>query len=118
MGNELHEIGMRMVADFFELDGWDTYYLGANTAPENILEALALNNADVLAVSVTMVAHLSLLENVIKAVRAVNSAVKILTGGYPFNIDPNLWRKIGADGFARDAESAISVANRLLENNI
>jgi methanogenic corrinoid protein MtbC1 len=30
VGGDLHEIGVRMVADFFEMDGWDTYYVGAN----------------------------------------------------------------------------------------
>ena len=30
VGGDLHEIGIRMVADFFEMDGWDTFYLGAD----------------------------------------------------------------------------------------
>ncbi|MDZ7776615.1 MAG: hypothetical protein U5L09_13885 [Bacteroidales bacterium] len=30
VGGELHEMGIRMVADFFEMEGWDTWYLGAN----------------------------------------------------------------------------------------
>jgi MerR family transcriptional regulator, light-induced transcriptional regulator len=39
-GTELHEIGMRMVADFFELAGWDTYFLGSNLPPEMIVSQL------------------------------------------------------------------------------
>ena len=31
IGGELHEIGVRIIADFFEMEGWDTYYLGANS---------------------------------------------------------------------------------------
>ena len=31
VSGELHEIGARIVADLFEMAGWDTYYLGANT---------------------------------------------------------------------------------------
>jgi methanogenic corrinoid protein MtbC1 len=27
---------MRMVADFMEMEGWDTYYLGANTPTESV----------------------------------------------------------------------------------
>jgi MerR family transcriptional regulator, light-induced transcriptional regulator len=27
VGDGLHEVGMRMVADFFEMSGWDTYFL-------------------------------------------------------------------------------------------
>ncbi|MBC8039173.1 MAG: B12-binding domain-containing protein, partial [Opitutaceae bacterium] len=31
VSGDLHEIGVRMVADFFEMAGWNTFYLGANT---------------------------------------------------------------------------------------
>ena len=34
VNGELHEIGVRMVADLFEMEGWNTYYLGANTPNE------------------------------------------------------------------------------------
>jgi methanogenic corrinoid protein MtbC1 len=37
-----------------------------------------------------------------------------MVGGYPFNVDPDLWRRIGADGSARDASEAIGVAQRLV----
>ena len=29
VADDLHEIGLRMVADFFEMEGWDTFYVGA-----------------------------------------------------------------------------------------
>lgn len=29
--NEYHQIGARMVADTFEMHGWDTWFLGSNT---------------------------------------------------------------------------------------
>ncbi|WP_440120087.1 hypothetical protein [Paenibacillus sp. QZ-Y1] len=28
VGSEQHEIGLRMLTDVFEMEGWDTYYLG------------------------------------------------------------------------------------------
>jgi signal transduction histidine kinase len=40
--------GARMVADFFELDGWDTYFLGANTPTDSILRAVEERRADIL----------------------------------------------------------------------
>jgi methylmalonyl-CoA mutase cobalamin-binding domain/chain len=115
VGGELHEIGARMVADFFEMDGWDTYYLGANTPAESILKAVSDQRAHVLGVSVTMTFHAHILTELISEVRAAfNDQVKLLVGGYPFNIVPDLWRKVGADGYAPDAESAIALANRLV----
>ncbi|WP_264083434.1 hypothetical protein [Paenibacillus sp. BJ-4] len=37
-----------------------------------------------------------------------------MVGGLPFNLDPRLWEKVGADGSAPDAEGALEVAKGLL----
>jgi methanogenic corrinoid protein MtbC1 len=111
VGNELHEIGIRMVADLFELHGWDTFYLGANTPVASVVETVEEHGADLLAVSVTMTLHLQQVERLIEAVRASTvGGVKILVGGYPFNLVPDLWQRFGADGYAPDAKRAISLA--------
>ena len=39
----------------------------------------------------------------------------ILVGGYPFLLSPDLWRRVGADGFASDAQQAVQVANALAD---
>src|SRR5690606_1855997 len=57
ISGELHELGIRMVTDFFEMDGWDTYYLGASMPDRQLIEALIEHNADVLAISVTLPTH-------------------------------------------------------------
>jgi methanogenic corrinoid protein MtbC1 len=115
VAGELHEIGARIVADFFEMEGWDTYYLGANSPFEAVVQAIADRGAQLLAVSVTMVFHLRVVEELIARVRASTGAntVKILVGGYPFNIEPELWKRVGADAFAVDAAEAVAAANRL-----
>jgi methanogenic corrinoid protein MtbC1 len=38
-----------------------------------------------------------------------------MVGGYPFNIAPNLWQSVGADGYARDAQQAVTVAESLVK---
>jgi methanogenic corrinoid protein MtbC1 len=116
VGNELHEIGLRMTADFFEMEGWDTYYLGSNIPTSSIVEILAEHRADILAISVTKTFHIRLVVDLIDRVRAADTGrrIKILTGGYPFNIEPELWRKVGADGYARNAEQAVSTAAALM----
>ncbi|MCF7792615.1 MAG: hypothetical protein K9N09_02105 [Candidatus Cloacimonetes bacterium] len=39
---------------------------------------------------------------------------KIMVGGYPFNTSPDLWKKIGADGYAPNAKQAINIADKLV----
>jgi methanogenic corrinoid protein MtbC1 len=115
IAGELHEIGARIVADFFELEGWDTYYLGANSPTQAILQALAERKAHALAVSATMTFHLRAVEELVAAVRASDEfrGVKMLVGGYPFNVEPELWRRVGADAYAADAAGAVAAVERL-----
>jgi methanogenic corrinoid protein MtbC1 len=98
------------------MDGWDTYYLGANTPTESVIRALVDRRAQVLGISATITYHVRDVEALVRAVRAAAACrnVKILVGGYPFNMAPGLWQKIGADGFARDAQGAIELAGRLV----
>jgi MerR family transcriptional regulator, light-induced transcriptional regulator len=117
LGDELHEFGMRMIADFFEMDGWDSYYVGANTPASALIQTLNEQNADVLALSVTILTHIPALKDAIRAVRASEAchSIKILVGGYPFLVDPDLWKKVGADGTASDAAQALALANQWFE---
>jgi methanogenic corrinoid protein MtbC1 len=116
VGGDLHEIGVRMVSDFFEMEGWDTFYLGANMPLASIVETVTRRKADAVAVSATIAYHTRKVADVIAAIRASEHArgAKVLVGGYPFNLAPGLWRQLGADGYAGDAEEAIAVANRLV----
>ena len=54
VGNELHELGIRMLTDIFEEQGWDTYYLGAALPESALLDAVDTHHPDVVALSVTM----------------------------------------------------------------
>jgi methanogenic corrinoid protein MtbC1 len=115
VAGEMHEIGIRMVADFLEMEGWDTYYLGANTQPQSIPMILLERSADVLAISATLTPNLSAVASLITLLRTgePRTPVKIMVGGYPFNRSPDLWRRMGADGCALDAQEAVAVAERL-----
>ncbi|MCX7787440.1 MAG: cobalamin B12-binding domain-containing protein [Spirochaetes bacterium] len=114
IGKELHEIGARMVADFFELEGWDSYFIGANTPSESILQTVSDRRPDVVGLSVTLTVHLSELRSLVPRLKAINPVPKILVGGYPFNLAPTLFKRVGADGYGADAESAVLVANKLV----
>ncbi|HKV09327.1 MAG TPA: ATP-binding protein [Thermoanaerobaculia bacterium] len=116
VAGDLHEIGVRMVSDFFEMDGWNTFYLGANTPTPSVLKTLQERRADVLLVSATITSHVRAVSRLIAEARAAEGdRVKILVGGYPFNVDPDLWQRVGADGCARNAEEAVALATFLTE---
>ena len=116
LGGELHEIGVRMVADFFEMGGWDTYYLGANTPDSAVLSELGRVKASLLGISVTISAHLGRAATLIQRVRQEPGLgrVKVLVGGLPFLAEPELYRELGADGTALDAQAAVARGEELV----
>lgn len=114
IGNELHEIGIRMVADFFEMNGWNTFYYGANTPIPSLINMVDELRPELLALSATLLPHVEHIEKIIGNIRESNKGVKVLVGGYPFNVDKELWQKIGADGSAGDAREALVVAEDLV----
>lgn len=120
VAGDLHEIGARMVSDFFELEGWHTHYLGANVPASGVLQTLVQLPANVLAVSATIAYHIPAVKALIAAVRRTPDCegVKILVGGYPFKVAPSLWEHVGADGSAQDAQEAIARVNRLTNQPI
>lgn len=118
VASELHEIGIRMVSDFFEMDGWDTYYMGSNMPEEHLIQSLREHDANLLAISVTLPIHINRVESIIQNIRGNSEFknLKIMTGGYPFGIIPGLSEKVGADATAVNARLAIIKANEIVSN--
>lgn len=116
VGGELHEIGVRMVADFFEMDGWDVIYLGANTPSNDIVSVIRDRRADLLAVSASTLLNVSAVGELIEQVRKDESCAKtkVLVGGLPFRSVPDLWSELGADACAASATEAIELGNSLV----
>lgn len=116
ISGELHEMGIRMVTDFLEMDGWDTYYLGANMPDNQLQESLKEYKADILALSVTLPIHVSKAASLIKKIRSNRDLthLKIMVGGYPFLTNPDLWQRVAADAYAQNADHAITRANELV----
>ena len=117
VSGELHELGIRMVADFFEMEGWDTYYLGANTPHSSLISMINEVKPDIIAISATISYHISEVVELIKKIqkKADYHDYKIIVGGYPFNKNKHLWETVGADSFATDANQAVKEANKLLK---
>jgi len=114
---ELHEFGARMIADFHEMEGWDIQYLGANTPSREVQQTVRSDPPDVLFISATMLFNIRKVISIIEGIDCGTKErnTKILVGGHPFNVDLNLWKKVGADGYAANANQSVVVSRSLLE---
>jgi methanogenic corrinoid protein MtbC1 len=63
--------------------------------------------------------HLPDVQYLIRSLRGDpgTAEVKIIVGGYPFRIVPDLWKQIGADAYAGDAAEAVDIARRLVQEH-
>jgi len=111
---EFHEMGLRMVSDFFEADGWDTRYLGANLPVDSLVGEIARDKPDLVALSATTQPAVRWIQDAIKSIHEnFEPAPVIMVGGAPFIISDELWSEVGADATAPDCGCAVKVAARI-----
>jgi MerR family transcriptional regulator, light-induced transcriptional regulator len=111
-----HSVGIRMVSELLEAAGWKVYFTGANTPATNIVELISRFTVNVLGISAATPMDLAQVRRLIKAVRAASKAeTKIMVGGRVFNDFPDLWKKVGADGWEKDAVSAVTMAFKMVQ---
>lgn len=112
---ELHRVGMRMVADFFEQDGWEVYYLGAAVPTDTFLSIARDFHADLIGLSAQMIYHLpAVMEFVKEADRRGMGGIPILAGGYPFVQNPTLYQNLGVRFGGANAQEALKIANEII----
>ncbi len=78
---EFHEIGARMAADVFELNGWDTYFLGASMPTREILKFIEVKKPDIVGLSFNFYMNIMRLLEVIDHIKKNYPAQKIIVGG-------------------------------------
>jgi methanogenic corrinoid protein MtbC1 len=110
-----HDLGLQIVTNLFEFDGWRTVYLGGNVPVEDMARAVAMFKADLLVLSVTLSLNVPTTREIIAALKQdeQTTACKVLVGGPAFAGSRELALAIGADDFAETAMYAVAAGNRL-----
>ena len=105
---ERHELGLRMICDVLEMEGWDTVFLGASVPVEDLVRMVRARRPQVVALSASIAPHVARVREAIRAIREAepHGAPLIAVGGRAFADDPALAERLGADLTARDALQA------------
>ncbi len=111
-----HDVGLQMVTEFFDMDGWRTVPLGANVPTPDLLQAIEAFQADLLLLSASLNKHLLAVRDTILAIRQYPATqhVKILVGGSAFTGVADLAERFGADGYAATAGEAVQIGKGLV----
>ena len=82
--NEHHQIGGRMVADYFEMQGWDSQFAGANQPIADLLRFVRERQPDVVALSAAINMSLPKLVETVEAILDCSVKPQIIVGGQAF----------------------------------
>jgi MerR family transcriptional regulator, light-induced transcriptional regulator len=110
-GPELHNIGLKMIIDLLEVEGWQGIYLGSNVPVQSLIKAIEDETPDVLAISATLEYHINSTRNFVAAVKSCfdKASPKIVIGGAAFQRQKNMWKETGADYWASKSEDIINI---------
>ena len=115
-----HDLGLRMLAENFEVEGWRAILLGGDMPASDLSESLDHYEPDLLILSATLSRHLIPLRDTISTIRAAEhqvSSVPILVGGGAVNSVTDLWKQMGADGWAASLQDSVGAAASLIRKN-
>lgn len=99
---EYHELGARMGADYFKLEGYEVIFIGGNTPKENFYSAYETLKPDIIAISVTNYLNLVPLKGIISGIREkAGSGVRIILSGSAFHHAGKTAEDFGADLLVR-----------------
>ncbi len=81
---ESHQIGVKMVSDIFELNGWNVHFLGANIPNDELIKYIKIEKPNMLAISISLYFNLPILEDLLIEVNGKYPNLPIIIGGQAF----------------------------------
>jgi len=111
---DLHDIGKNLVGMMLEGGGFEVIDLGIDVPPEKFLQAAREKGAQVIGMSALLTTTMLQMKTTVDLIKAagLQKEIKTIIGGAP--VTAEFAQKIGADGYAPDAASAVQVVKGLV----
>ncbi|MGE0090298.1 MAG: B12-binding domain-containing protein [Bacteroidales bacterium] len=85
VANEFHQIGAKMIADIFEMKGWDSFFVGSNTPINDLIKLIDDKQPDMVALSLSIYFNMNVLTQSINKVKCNFANIDIIVGGQAFH---------------------------------
>lgn len=109
---DLHDIGKNLVIMMLKGAGFDVTDLGVDVSPADFVAKAKECGAQIVGLSALLTTTMPSMESTIKEIKEAGIDIKTMIGGAP--ITQAYADKIGADGYAPDAATAVDVAKTLI----
>jgi methanogenic corrinoid protein MtbC1 len=112
---EVHDLGKNIVAAVLDASGYEVIDLKGATSKDEILDAIKMHNATILALSAMMSTCISAMKETVAWVKKYYPGIRVLVGGAA--LDEDLASFIGAHGYAENAACAPDEVIRLIKDS-
>lgn len=109
---DLHDIGKNLVVMMLKGAGFHVEDIGVDVAPDAFVEKIKNSNPSIVGLSALLTTTMPAMEKTVQAIKDAGLGCKIMVGGAP--VTQNYADKIGADGYAADAATAVDIAKEFL----
>jgi 5-methyltetrahydrofolate--homocysteine methyltransferase len=109
---DLHDIGKNLVAMMMKGAGFEVIDLGVDVSPDKFAAEAKAKGANLIGMSALLTTTMPGMEKTIKALKQAGVTAKVMVGGAP--VTQSFADKIGANGYAPDAASAVDTAKKLV----
>lgn len=93
---EQHQVGVKMVADVFEMKGWESFFLGTGIPTNELIKFISETQPDLLAISMSVYFSFANLLKMLEIVRAKFPDLQIIVGGQAFTrITDDVFQRLG-----------------------
>ena len=110
---DIHDIGKNLVVLMLKNYGYNVIDLGKDVPAEVIVDTAIKENAAVISLSALMTTTMMRMKEVVELTKEKDCSAKIIVGGAAIN--ESFAEEIGADGYGKDAASAVKVVESLLK---
>ncbi|MCR5602128.1 MAG: homocysteine S-methyltransferase family protein [Lachnospiraceae bacterium] len=110
---DIHDIGKNLVALMLRNYGFKVYDLGKDVSKEEIIGKAKEVDADIIALSALMTTTMQEMREVIRCARKEGLRASVMIGGAVITQD--YADEIKAEGYSRDAQEAVKLAERLIK---
>ena len=109
---DLHDIGKNLVAMMLKGAGFEVVDIGVDVPVEKFVEQVKSSGVGLVGLSALLTTTMPAMEKTVKALKDAGVTAKIMIGGAP--VTQGYADKIGADGYAADAATAVDIGKKLI----
>jgi len=110
VAGDIHDIGKDMVVFMLDISGYDVLDLGIDVPKQKFVDAIKETGSKVVGLSGFLTLAFDSMKETIDSIRQAGLKVKVMIGGG--QIDEQVMKYTGADGYGRDAMEAVKLANQ------